>query len=280
MAIAILPFSFCLVLTFFSNEKNSDLHSQRLEERALKEIMIRNDGIYTLLGSKPVVFFSLSGKSMEEWVLRSYYDDLPETLKERFPFEEVFNYISPWKLWKIWMDKWEATSVHEGRYLFFRKDLFGYFVNTKEVICILSRHYDDFAKAYGEDFDPLQVTFEMPDTNSKFWNALEGNHYLWGLLLGYGEKNAYLFSLVQKGILPDLSVRTEPLEEKINQEMLHKAIDGMLDMKDLALPGYKSYFYFDQTMNQYKEERKKIIEIYSGKDFYKLTLSYLGLDDD
>lgn len=95
MTIAILPFSFCLVLTFFSNEKNSDLHSQRLEERALKEIMIRNDGIYTLLGSKPVVFFSLSGKSMEEWVLRSYYDDLPETLKERFSFEEVFNYISP-----------------------------------------------------------------------------------------------------------------------------------------------------------------------------------------
>ena len=277
----LMAISLCLTFSFFSKEKCEDasplLVLRQKQERALKAIMIRDEGAYTLLGSKPVVLISLFGKCMQEWNLRSYYDELPETLKEKFPFDEVFNNLSTWQLWKVWLNKWEENPSNDGRYLFFRRGEFAYFVNTRELITTLSHYYHDFAKAYGKDFDPLKVTFEMPDEKSQFWKIVDENHYLLGLILGYGGKNAYLFSLVQKEIFPDLSIKWDLKEEENRMRRLHKSIDGTLEIEDLSLPIYKSYFYFDEVTSKYADEREKILELYANKDFYELTLQYLGI---
>jgi len=267
---------------------------QKLEE-ALKHIMIRCYGIYTLIGSKPITQFSvldpgiLDFSKMSEDQIREIYDQCSDKVKELTTFEEfkepVFLHYDQEELWNFWYERWKNYTG--AKYLFYEIDnyielngekkriLEGVFVNVLETAYILKRYYSAFKDAFGRDFDPLEVVYELPNRNeSEFWRKIKGDFFS-GLLFGFGEKNAFLFQLREEDRIPfhgNLLFLDVEEERKKSKSMNKKE----LSINDLCIPDYVSFSPTDPIRLRYKQEREEILKIYSKKNFLKKTLRYLN----
>lgn len=265
---------------------------KKLDE-ALKFILIRSYGMYTLLGSKPITTFNILrdvpyNRSDEQ--LQQDYDVLVkkyEGFKDKVSIEEYKNSTSnesPFDeeaIWNFWKENWKKYTGK--KYLFFeKKDILeidgkkqevgeGFFVNVFEAACIIKKHYQEFRDELGEDFDPLQAIYNLPNPSSILWR--HNSEYLYGLLLGFGEKNSYLFKLRNKGKIPFKSVFLFDAQEESNH--LSKS---NVSIDDLPLPAFVTFSFTDEQLFIYKKEREKILDFYHNKDFLETTMEYLKGD--
>ena len=294
----------CFLYKIFSleNRYNQNTHVAQIEEKelqkledSLKHIMIRCHGIYTLIGSKPITQLSvldpgvINFREMSEEQIRERYEKLPDKVKEMTSFEEFKDQPSldydQKKLWDFWYKRWKNYTG--GKYLFYEIDGYvevggqkkrqveGVFVNVLETAYILKKHYEEFKKVVGKDFDPLEVVYELPTRNeSEFWRKIKGDFFS-GLLFGFGEKNAFLFQLREEGRIPFhgnlLFLDIE--EERKKSKSINKK---ELTINDLCIPDYVSFSPTDPIRLRYKQEREEILKIYSKKNFLKKTLRYLN----
>ena len=302
ISILLLTF-FCF--TFFLKNNTQNSKHQRLNcisteedpeklEEALKHIMIRCYGIYTLIGSKPITQFSvldpgiLDFSKMSDDQIREIYDQCSDKVKELTTFEEFKEPVSlqydQEELWNFWYKRWKNYTGE--KYLFYeiddyielngekKRSLEGVFVNVLETAYLLKKYYEDFKKVVGRDFDPLEVVYELPNRNeSEFWRKIKGDFFS-GLLFGFGEKNAYLFQLRSQKRIPFhgnlLFLDVEEVRKK------DKSINKKeLTINDLCIPDYVSFSPTDPIRLRYKQERDEILKIYSKKNFLKKTLRYL-----
>lgn len=263
-------------------------------EKSLKQIMIRCYGIYTLIGSKPITQFSvldpgvINFREMSEKQIRERYEQLPDKVKELTSFKEFQDQTSlgddQKELWDFWYKRWKNYTGE--KYLFYEIDDYievngekkrvveGVFVNILETAYILKKYYPLFKSAFGQDFDPLTVTYELPNKDSEFWKAVKGD-FFWGLLFGFGEENAFLFQLRSEGRIPfHGNVLFEDLKEAEKKaSMLHKR---NLSIEDLSIPDYISFSPTDPIRLRYKQEREEILKIYLNQNFLKKTLRFLN----
>jgi len=260
----------------------------------LENLMIRNAGLFTLYGSKPVTEFDIEGTidETEEELQRSYkelkvflesssdpakmelptYDNFREKWIKNQALLRPHNHLNLWKEWKNY-----AVLLDPKYRIFSRKapsgnGSIGLFVNIPNLVYILHHHHSEFSKRTNTDFSPAEVIREIEDENSNFWSMVFQDHYLSGLIYGYGEKSSYLFDWSKK----HLSTVQEERKTFFATYPKSKPIQPMIEISALPLPTYFHFGVTDPAHMIYEHERKQILEYLSDKEFVPTLLNDLS----
>jgi hypothetical protein len=233
-------------------------------------LMLQNRGIYTLCGSKPMTCVTLHYRTDEE--IQAYYDQMTEEEKLTAVYVEDYQLTQNW-------EKWEHIRSHFpiDRFMLYKKNdaidpKFAevYFVDPFQVADVISENYDIFKDITGFDFDPIHEAFQI-EKGSSFWDKVEKNPIISGILFGFGVKNSLKF-YSENWEQPE---KSESIEDCIPHYISDGLKDGKSTLGNLTLPVFMSFFKEDEVIQKYKTEREAIRAEYQGKDFLDYTLQKL-----
>ncbi|MCB1073644.1 MAG: hypothetical protein KDK96_11190 [Chlamydiia bacterium] len=259
-------------------------------------LLIQENGIYTLWGDKPMTVFEVETRSKEE--LAPFYADIPLELitipidpnkeSERIKCQKLskaerervvfvnYDELEFMSKWERWSEKQKTLSINN--YILLMKEgtkdklptLF--FINIKETALILKQNYSLFREVFGEDFDPLNVIFEIKEQESAFWSQVMSDDWCRGVLFGFGKKNSWCFCWKYRNNPEEAKEFTSNLKGRPSEK--HSKFK-VWTIEEFNIPGFASFSEEDPFIKKYQQQRKKIIEIYKGKDFVELSLQKL-----
>lgn len=237
-------------------------------EKFLKHVMIENEGIYTLLGSKPMTTFSIS-PFIDEEEKQVMYSAQSEQFKKYISLKKFTPCVADCKqLWKDWKKVEKKYLGSQFLIVEFEKWEEGILINIPSVTFILNKYHDEFVKITGQ-FDPNKVIYQIGKNSDPFWSKIEENHYLLGLLLGFGEKNSKEFQEEDKKRVQYQTRRASAEDPVPNKNPRN------LTFEDLIIPPFVIYSLVDDQVEKYKMEREQIIQLYQNQDFAEFTVNIL-----
>jgi hypothetical protein len=247
-------------------------------EKLFTDIMFRENGIYTLYGSKPMTLIILDHKAEEK--MQAWVDEMSEEeKKDLITLKEPYDLPENWEKWEKIKDRFPMSN-----YFFLkcpRKDDPSledvYFVNIQQAAITIQEHYTLFKQHVGEDFNPLKAVFEIGNEQSVFWKKTISNSTLLGILFGYGEKNAHCFRWKYWAEDED-NERMEDFLVSMTSVFANDPKDYVtVSTKNFPLPYFASFSPpgEDEVIHKYEREREKIQKNYKGKDFLAETLRKL-----
>jgi hypothetical protein len=238
-------------------------------ESFFRGIMLQNQAIYTLYGSKPMTMISID---LEEEAQSNNDRKSKSGRKDRIVMED-YHLLQNWENW----EKMKST-FQLNRYAFFKKEDSAdpknatiYFVDLTKVALVLQENYNTFKRETDLDFDPLNESLRI-EQGSEFWDKTFDHPALLGILLGYGVKNSFCFQW-KYCHLPD---GHQQLAESLLFQFSDKPQGGKATFDKLSLPIFASFAQGeDEVIEKYKREREIIKATYEDKDFLTLTLQKL-----
>lgn len=272
-------------LTTCTPAKPSKTHFNVTEEERrwlkefFRELLFENPGAYTLYGTKPIsgaCWYNFTDGQKNE--LQAYYDSLPSSEKEKLRTKN----LSLKENFQKWQKIKERFSISQYLFGIFPSPYdenaeFLLFVNVEMTLRTLINYYSDFRRVLDYDFDPITVTFDVENKNSPFWKAVLNSHVLKGILFGYGRDNAWFFdwSMKYDGKEGKIAafVKAMPSLTYENQDITYDA-----NIHHFPLPIFGSYgMYPSDTalFKQYRQEYKKIKNLYKKQDEVDLALEWL-----
>ena len=269
-SVCTLFLSTCLPIFGPANEPIVAPEDKARVELFLKHALIEEHGIYTLLGSKPMTSIPYV-PIIDEWEKRELYSIQTEQFRKYIPFAK----FRPTKedTRKLWNDWKRVEDKYLGDQFLIQEDKDwggGVLINILSVTYILKKYYVDFEKTIREPFDPEKMVYRIGDGLDPFWIKIKENHYLLGLLFGFGEKNAEYFNWESKKRIRYPQRRSACFSPAGSGLPAHE-----LTIEDLDLPSFISYQMIDEQVERYRMERTRCIELFKGKDFCELAVSIL-----
>src|SRR5690606_31752382 len=155
--------------------------------------------------------------------------------------------------------------------------------DPKKTAFVLAKHYDLFKDLTGVDFHPLEIVFELENSDSAFWNQLLfpssndkdliKSYRALGLLFGFGDENSLLFSWREEakkkgGKMAEFFSNTNDLAHQTQSGWA--SIDAWVN--SLKIPDYIS-FDEGRRKTEYEQERKKIQKLYRNGNFLEAILN-------
>ncbi len=231
--------------------------NERRSEAFLKKLLLEEGGIYTLAGDKPITDILIFIGSQDDICLECISSESLEKLEY---IDDCT--LENWNSWKQYAKNRnfsnfrfiERPSPHDTLHIMYL------LVNIKNLKSILEKYKTKFSEETGLDYPVEQILSEIEDPKSIFWDRAFENHYLSGLLHGYGEENSRYFTRVAKGEVKP--VFSDHQNRTVSNEKFPLPIFAITDD--------------DQQCEKYKEQRIKIQQIYRNKNFLKKTLELLG----
>ena len=150
----------------------------------------------------------------------------------------------------------------------------GFFINIPSLVYALHYYKKDFCERLHMEFDPNEVVTQIEDETSIFWKKVFQDHFLLGLILGYGERSSYLFDWGEKHLKSIKKDRRHFFAAKDRQD-IHLMRKPDLEVSDLLWPAFFHFGVTDPMRIYYELEREKILEYFQDKDFTKTTLEIL-----
>ncbi|OGN64199.1 MAG: hypothetical protein A3E80_03930 [Chlamydiae bacterium RIFCSPHIGHO2_12_FULL_49_9] len=234
-----------------------------------EELLLEHGGAYTLLGSKPATVEDLIDMSPEnQKKIRQYLASHPE-----IPAIEIDRHLE--EGWEILQRK--KVSISE-KFVFTQVNYKNYnllvFLNVDLAISALMKHDSEIKRISDSDFDPIALIEDLRTGKHDVWRQIFDDFVCQGILLGYGLKNGILFQDLYKERVSG-SLKEEYLPSENNDPRLKAESD--LNGVPFRIP---IFVMFDKKESEnlvanYKKERERIREFYSGKDFLDTTLSQL-----
>ena len=289
---AVFPFVlllFCLLFPTCTHvQKPKESLSQTLqlsieEKNSLMEffrdLLLYHGGAYTLYGTKPVTIALLqqSPSEEEETEWWSYYLSLPDEEKNKIQFYKPrYDFLANYKKWNEIKQRIPMRRYLFGKFRLNDKAETICFVNIEMTLRILLDSYEDFRRGLGYDFDPFQAVFEVEDPNSIFWNKIIKQHALLGIILGFGQDNAWFFrwrmyyedAQDKKGNF----VRSLCSEFSQNDDIIYP------DPQHFMLPLFRRFGLCRNDLlliDQYKKEQQQIKSLYKNRDEVDVALEWL-----
>jgi hypothetical protein len=249
MKFFIFIYLFLSACSFEKRGENSTSREVTKAEAFLNELLFENGGCFTLLGSKPITsLFIYKGDPKD-----CFIDNLSEGALESLSFDDCSteeNYLA----WQAIMKKSEL-----GNFFFVevpaRSDPF--------ISFIIFANVTELKKVLEEKFDRITDLIKISDVNEllaqlrsgreDIWHLLLENHYLAGILYGYGEENARVFG--------DSKNFSDEYPERVSQENFPIPIFAKSEQ--------------DTTSQKYKVQRELIKKFFKNRPLIESTLSCL-----
>jgi hypothetical protein len=235
-----LYFLICINIFFVSGETfNKSSVQNSLEEKKIEsflhELLLKEGGCFTLLGDKPMTSMLIyESNALDFDITRLSTKTLQEV--QYIDSETALNY-QEWK-------KWNETQEYKNFFfvsLPLENDPTGqmlFFVNIQETKKMMHTFRGIVKKITGcENEDRLLEELKKPDV--KLWRLILKDHFLAGMLYGYGEENSKMFTVQKKRFFTNKNFRGKVTRD--NFPIPHFAI-----AKD------------DKTSKKYKKQRGKI----------------------
>ena len=252
--------------------------------------MIRYFGVYTLFGVKPVTEIDAQYVPPIEEDRRKIYEELSNEEKQATPYDN-FIVNSPWGVstktqWNAFKKELGKLSLKEH---FFIENRYNYkdegftsilLVHEPSLIKVLERYHAQFEQETGGNFNAFDKVEELRSGGSKFWDKIfkDKNHYLMGIIFGFGERNSKCFQLEMNG---NEAIKDQRMEHPSLDELRNLFKDDV-SIEDMCLPTFVSYPVngVDEIVENYKRERKEIINHLRGKDLTEEVMKLLenGVD--
>jgi len=237
--------------------------------RFFEELLLEHGGAYTLLGSKPATIENLIDMSPENYEeLQNYLANHPE-----IPIIEIERHLEEgWEIFKRkpipFSNRFILTEVNCGDYNLL------VFLNTELTASLMKQHYPEFKRIVEVDFDPITEIENLRMGKHELWRSVFNDFTCKGILLGYGLENGKLFERLHKDRAQG-NLKEEYLPSENNDPRIKAAC--YLNEVPFRLP---IFVMFDKSeseelVRKYKEERERIKEFYSKKNFLDATLSIL-----
>jgi len=230
--------------------------------------MLRQSGIYTLLGSKPMSLVDMSYMPPTKEQRLQVWNDHPASFKEKYSSEDLYFrpsndrvILKKWKKFesKLLGNKFRFIEIEDHDLLFINIEL------TKKLIL---DYQDVFKNLLGENITPEEIINCMENSSSKYWHLISQNHKALGLLLGYGLHNATCFQkFMEDRLNPELSYASTTSSKTFRQE--HPKLSNV------SIPGFRVFPGGENQVERYKLERKEILSKCSNRDFPKTALKHL-----
>lgn len=221
-------------------------------EKLFSYLVLDEGFAYVLFGSKPM---STTG-----------FDNNIQATCEEMGQHPMFELESLWHTWEKYSD-----YVPMNDFVLFaqrRDEWFEIFlINKLNALNIIKDNLVLFREKLSKNLTPREIIDNIVASRSVFRDGLNKSQALFGLLLGYGKKNAVgfenHFTKNRKAhfLFPKKSAEIVPIE-----------------MDELIVPCFASFSNKEtnRIIKKYLQERNKIIEIYSKGDFLETTLSRLA----
>lgn len=281
-------FFFCFIaamliasIGFFNKKENQE---KKQIESFLKVLVYQNHFGYTLFGDKPV---SIAGYFSQE------------------PFENLiwgrWDRSNLRNLWGIW-EKYQKTLTIKEYVLINEMDVdvegiqVISLINKKAFLAKVREHIDLFQSILGNHITPELLLEKVSLPHASLFRLLKCNEGLYGILLGFGKNNAFAFKRrleLAKMVDPlyrDFPIRFSLIFPKSSNEFSsfseeYENLQTQLvpfprknELSHIIFP-YMLVLENDNETTQlekkYREDRKKIVQVYSKGDFLKITLKQL-----
>lgn len=263
-------------------------HDQKELENFFHILMDEDQFSYTLFGDKPV---SLSG----DYIITPY-----EVILSGVPSGGIF-----WKRWGIWKEV--AKELLIKKYSFIEEPAYNclngnmgfvFFINKQAFLKTVNNHIQTFKNILGKDITAVKLLEEI-EQRQAFMMPLNRSELLLGILLGYGEHNARLYTR-RKCLKKFISTKTLPttpekkpspapefssIEEE--EKFLHQKQQPFF-FQDYGVPWTISPVQFAADLDhketkklkkKYARLREKISRLYvESNNFLELIISQLTAD--
>lgn len=274
-----LRLSIILLLTVScqSSQKETDNLNFSSDEKVwltqfFEDVMLFESGIYTLWGSsKPLTMIAIEQYTDEE--KQAFYDSLTEEEKKSGILCMGYSLDKTWFQWEEIKHRFPMNRYMLFKMKQFQDDhvFFVLFVDILKTTAVIQENYDIFRKAIGVDFHPLEITLSMKQKDCILWEKM--NAHLWGILFGFGKMNSYLFQLQHFDHPESCNEFCKNIISFDNDDFTQGQVKYTIDQ--FSIPSFKSFNEIDPVVDNFREERNRIKEIYKGKDFLELTLKKL-----
>ncbi len=253
----ILLSSIFFIITFIQAEnttefiKNIPLEEQKELECLFYNLVNDSNFGYTLFGDKPVS-------------IASYFKITPwENFIELGQCDEIF-----WQRWKIW-EKYR-NRFHIQNYLLLKEDSSNvneiFFINKKSFLDTLINHLDIFEAILKKKISPQKFLADIEERQISFYDSIQNNEILLGILLGYGKHNSFVFYQRQK------ILNKNCLNYYSNKNQLLR-INSLCFMVD------DNHHETKSLKEKYQKLRGKLSVIYAKGNFLEITLAKLTSTD-
>ncbi len=291
LLLAIFTIEFSVHATELKETQPPVIHAHTVsisaEERAwiqeiFRQILFQDSGAYVLYGTKPMSWTCIQKMipDGDDDQVSRYYNSLSDEKKAEYMagLKDRFDFYTNFPTWKKIKDR-----------LPIRQYLFGIFpprfesdgpdsllfINIEMALRTLLKHYEDFKRTLGFDFDPLEAIFEVENRDSKFWKGVMQHDVLLGILLGFGRDNAWFFKWAwregEQNKVGDF-LRSLPKDCYESQYVQDP------DPQNFMLPIFGSYGLHpddQELIEQYRCEREQIKALYKGRDEVDVALDWL-----
>lgn len=259
--------------------------------------MIQQDVIgYTLLGAKPMSFYSYLKPKVD--VYRPYSDpvDLMDTFIEGFD-EDCAIFHKGWEVWKKYQHHFCGSNIF---FDIVEEDEELHFVN---VVVINKRLMLPLLEQYSCKFRELDPSLKSKKSlleailhNQDFKKKMHSHNEILGICLGYGARNAKLFQKMSElffamGWMSHAPEKYSPTSLKCLEEdwkALKQSFKGGIRdhrSRDLLFHlgiGFRADISDSETpvlIGHYTKYHKKLTLAYDGADFLEKTLELINLAD-
>lgn len=246
------------------------------------DLLFEDHGAYVLYGTKPASLSCISQPMTEEEYAQTklWIESLSAKEKETYKVRtrETYDFYENFQKWEKIKGRFPIRQYLFGKFPSSRDEKTEYllFLNIEETLRTLLKYYGDFKRVLGYDFDPFQVVFDIENRDSKFWNTVLDNAIPLGILLGYGRDNAYFFKwrVTYGGIKDTQGIFMDSLKRQFYEEpnILYP------NPQHFVLPIFASFGLYPndkQLIDKYKQEQKKIKNLYKGRDEVDVALEWL-----
>lgn len=206
--------------------------------------------------------------------LSQLQDEVEENVNVEKVIIEDYDFPENWGKWEKVRDQFEISQ-----FLLFKKDNpddpklpLIFFVNIFETAFVIQENYPLFRKYIGEDFDSLEMVFELQRDSSKFWDVVFEKSELVGLLYGFGLKNSFGFNWKYRENKVNIQDFVNSLHFKFSNKIKNY---GSATIDTVSLPVFAEFEEDSSMVYRYEGERKKIKTIYKNQNFVDCTLSRL-----
>ena len=242
-------------------------------EYLFRSFLLDDHAIYTLLGSKPMSLGAYRRPFASSDFLDVYHTFLPDNLRMYWSWKTWLKYqhlfVNP--KFALWAE--QSPWIPEGDVILL--------VNKPKANSIIKNYAQDFYSVLKKNDLCIEDLLKSMNTKPLLVEGLRGHEALIGTLLGYGRENAWLFHRRSQGEIIFLSGFRDEGEgfKKVSE---WGSFFGRNLSNDISVELFSPSFVADRNSKEtqdlkksYSLMKKKILEVYEGKDFLETTLSLL-----